>query len=102
MSTHGRDLKCENILLDGEHNVKVTDFGFSIMVSSAFTAKLSTHCGSYAYAAPEILAGRLYIGTQTDIWSLFVTLNRLSVEDSNQYFQRRDSVCNAEWQAAFS
>jgi serine/threonine protein kinase len=59
------------VLLDQDYNVKLSDFGFSIKVSSP-TAKISTNCGSYAYAAPEILAAKPYIGSQTDIWSMYV------------------------------
>ncbi len=66
-----RDLKCENVLLDSDNNVKVSDFGFAISIKSS-SSKINTNCGSYAYAAPEILNAKPYIGSQTDIWSLFV------------------------------
>lgn len=67
-----RDLKCENILLDNDNNVKVSDFGFS---RRQLTDQLSkTYCGSAAYTAPEILQGIPYKGTQGDIWSLGVIL----------------------------
>lgn len=82
-----RDVKCENILLDANFNVKLSDFGFAITVDSVKT-RLQTHCGSYAYAAPEILHGEPYIGTHTDIWSMGVILfamvcGRLPYNDSN-------------------
>ena len=50
-----RDLKCENILLQGESNVKLTDFGFSRTFKRGELYK--TFCGSAAYAAYEILRG---------------------------------------------
>lgn len=46
------------------------DFGFATTIPAAGSAALSTHCGSYAYAAPEILFGEPYDGTKSDVWSL--------------------------------
>lgn len=81
-----RDLKCENILLSKEKNIKVADFGFARNLSD-MSKLLSTHCGSYAYAAPEILANRPYSGPETDVWSVGIILyamvaGRLPFNDS--------------------
>lgn len=67
-----RDLKAENLLLDGNLNIKIADFGFS----NQFTPgeKLSTWCGSPPYAAPELFQGKEYFGPEVDIWSLGVVL----------------------------
>ena len=62
-----RDLKPENLLLDHELNIKIVDFGLSNTFTDGETLK--TACGSPCYAAPEMIAGKKYIGTQVDSWS---------------------------------
>lgn len=66
-----RDIKLENILVDGESKkVKITDFGLSNDFDSQNL--LTTHCGSPEYAAPELHQGKAY-GFEVDIWALYVT-----------------------------
>ncbi|PFX31108.1 NUAK family SNF1-like kinase 1 [Stylophora pistillata] len=69
-----RDLKCENILLDQDNIVKVSDFGFATRYPKNKCDLLSTFCGSYAYAAPEILQAQKYDGRSADVWSMGVIL----------------------------
>lgn len=86
-----RDLKCENILLMSENGVgkaKVSDFGFAALGKSehreasgreAVVERSSmlrnTHCGSFAYASPEVLLKTPnYDARAADMWSLGVVL----------------------------
>ncbi|KAH1180292.1 testis-specific serine/threonine-protein kinase 1-like [Mauremys mutica] len=86
-----RDLKCENLLLDKDFNIKLSDFGFSRRLTRDENGKpilSKTFCGSAAYAAPEVLQGIPYQPKIYDIWSLGVILfimvcGSMPYDDSN-------------------
>ena len=63
-----RDIKPENILLDIDGNIKLTDFGLSRLCSCK-DEKVFTICGTPYYIAPEILEKKGYNNT-VDWWSL--------------------------------
>lgn len=67
-----RDLKPENLLLDHNKNLKIVDFGLSNTYSHG--ELLKTACGSPCYAAPEMIAGKKYLGANVDIWSCGVIM----------------------------
>jgi len=67
-----RDIKHQNILLDEVSNCKLIDFGLSNFMEEG---KLrSTFCGTPAYAAPEMILGKRYVGPEVDVWSMAVVL----------------------------
>ena len=70
-----RDLKLENILLDAEGHVCLTDFGLSKPLGDS--DRTETMCGTPGYLAPEILSGRPYT-TSVDYWSLGVLMFEIS------------------------
>lgn len=86
-----RDIKCENLLMDNNYNIKLSDFGFArggMRRKNGSPILSETFCGSYAYASPEILKGIPYQPQCSDVWSMGVVLyamvfGRLPFDDSN-------------------
>uniref|UniRef100_H2ZG78 Maternal embryonic leucine zipper kinase n=1 Tax=Ciona savignyi TaxID=51511 RepID=H2ZG78_CIOSA len=72
-----RDLKPENLLIDDEQNLKLIDFGLCAKPKGGMSDQLYTCCGSPAYAAPELIAGKSYMGNEADLWSMGVLLYAL-------------------------
>ncbi|XP_067681470.1 testis-specific serine/threonine-protein kinase 3-like [Haliotis asinina] len=90
-----RDLKCENLLLDSQNVIKVSDFGFSRFYDNGVTSK--TFCGSAAYAAPEVLQGIPYFVPLHDIWAMGIILYimvcaSMPYDDSNLKRMIRDQT----------
>jgi serine/threonine protein kinase len=67
-----RDIKLDNILLDGKGNVKIADFGVSKQCQKG-QLRMTEQCGTPAYIAPEILKDKGYTFS-VDIWSAGVVL----------------------------
>lgn len=87
-----RDLKLENLLLDRNKNIIITDFGFANVFDVGNNSNIfhnidgidekpkrgdlmQTSCGSPCYAAPELVIGDgSYVGKKVDVWSCGVIL----------------------------
>ncbi|KAL8263548.1 hypothetical protein R6Q59_021678 [Mikania micrantha] len=85
--TH-RDLKPQNLLLDAQGCLKISDFGLSALPESQKDGMLHTACGTPAFTAPEIIRRKGYDGAKADAWSCGIILfnlltGYLPFDDSN-------------------
>ncbi|KAJ8531430.1 hypothetical protein K7X08_026864 [Anisodus acutangulus] len=69
-----RDFKASNILLDGNYNAKISDFGLAKLGPSGGNSHVTTRVmGTYGYAAPEYVeTGHLYV--KSDVYGFGVVL----------------------------
>lgn len=66
-----RDLKPENVVLDGDGHVRLADFGLAKVLKYEHNNVTQTICGTTAYAAPEMLQSKPY-DVSLDLWCLGV------------------------------
>lgn len=64
-----RDLKPENVVLDGDGHVRLADFGLAKVLKPEQNYLTQTICGTTMYAAPEMLQGKAY-NVSLDLWCL--------------------------------
>lgn len=71
-----RDIKPQNILITGQNEVKITDFGIAIALSDTSITQTNTLLGSVHYLSPEQARGS-NATTKSDIYALGVVLYEL-------------------------
>ncbi len=94
-----RDVKPENVLVDGEGRVKVIDFGVArVTDSESIEATLATQAdeivGTLPYMSPEQVAGKP-IDTRSDVYALGVVLYELLAGERPIDVRRTDLVTSA-------
>lgn len=75
-----RDIKPQNILIDKEGNVKITDFGIAVALSQNSITQTNSLLGSVHYLSPEQARGSMAT-KQSDIYSLGILLYELLTGD---------------------
>lgn len=71
-----RDIKPQNILMDAEGNVKITDFGIAMALSATAHTKTNSVIGTVHYLSPEQARGGMAT-KKSDIYSLGIVLYEL-------------------------
>ncbi|KAI9751971.1 MAG: hypothetical protein M4579_005807 [Chaenotheca gracillima] len=77
-----RDIKDENVVLDGEGNIKLIDFGSAAYIKNG---PFDVFVGTIDYAAPEVLAGKSYRGKEQDVWALGILLYTIVYKENPFY-----------------
>lgn len=71
-----RDIKPQNILMDAEGNVKITDFGIAMALSATMHTKTNSVIGTVHYLSPEQARGGMAT-KKSDIYSLGIVFYEL-------------------------
>jgi protein-serine/threonine kinase len=77
-----RDIKDENVILDGDGAVKLVDFGSAAYIKSG---PFDVFVGTIDYAAPEVLRGSPYRGKEQDVWALGILLYTIVYKENPFY-----------------
>ncbi|XP_027126521.1 probable serine/threonine-protein kinase At1g54610 [Coffea arabica] len=64
-----RDIKCSNLLIDNEGNLKIADFGLASFYDPEQKQPMTSRVVTLWYRPPELLLGATSYGVGVDLWS---------------------------------
>lgn len=88
-----RDLKLENLLLDSDGHIKLTDFGLC-KEDIGFGSTTRTFCGTPEYLAPEVLEDNDY-GRAVDWWGVGVVMYEMMCGRLPFYHKQHEQLFEA-------
>ncbi|KAK1363307.1 putative serine/threonine-protein kinase [Heracleum sosnowskyi] len=72
-----RDIKCSNLLIDNEGNLKIADFGLATFYDPGKRQPMTSRVVTLWYRPPELLLGATHYGIGVDLWSAGCILGEL-------------------------
>ncbi|KAI8006240.1 putative LRR receptor-like serine/threonine-protein kinase [Camellia lanceoleosa] len=92
-----RDIKATNVLLDGDLNPKISDFGLAKLTEDDNTHISTRVAGTIGYMAPEY-ALWVYLTNKADVYSFGVVALEIAAGKDNMKFRPSDKyVCLLDW-----
>ncbi|XP_028107519.1 probable LRR receptor-like serine/threonine-protein kinase At1g07650 isoform X4 [Camellia sinensis] len=92
-----RDIKATNVLLDGDLNPKISDFGLAKLTEDDNTHISTRVAGTIGYMAPEYALWG-YLSNKADVYSFGVVALEIAAGKDNMKFRPSDKyVCLLDW-----